>query len=253
MTDKQSRQTVNLHLPANLRRPFRRLIEALPPELFAHRLLMGGGSILQARFAHRQSTDIDLHMSPPDLNDLPKVSNDPWRFVIRSLPTTWAAKTWANGRGLYGNVEGTPFSISQHSHLNLRNERRESVEGSPVLTESNAEILLGKLVRMMRGPGRRPNIAIRDLYDWTVCASVSPSDALFALSRLNQQGRRRLAADLAATPEDLYAKDPQPVIMPTFVVELVGLPQRMAEAVRARDLASLPAAFRQASSTSDER
>lgn len=107
-------------------------------------------------------------------------------------------------------------------------------------------------MRMMRGPGRRPNIAIRDLYDWTVCTSVCPSDALFALSHLNQQGRRGLAADLAAVPENLHEKDSQPVIMPSFDVQLVGLPQRMAEAVRAKDLASLSAALRYASRTSDE-
>ena len=252
MKNAQVTQPTSLTLPAGIRRPFVRLVQKLPQELFAHRLRMGGGSILEARFAHRRSTDIDLHLSPADMNDLLKMSNDPWRFVLMSLPTAWDARTWPSGRGLNGNVEGTPFSISQHSHLGMRRERRESVEASPVMSESNAEILVGKLQRMIRGPGRQPNIAIRDLYDWAVCAAKCQSDAQFALSRLDQQGRRRLAADLAAAPEDLHAKDPQAVMMPTFDVQLVGLPQKMAEAVRTGDLAVLPAACRQASCASDK-
>ncbi len=247
MTDTQGAQPGNLALPARLRQPFLRLIRGLPSELFAYRLRMGGGSILEARFAHRRSTDIDLHMSPADLNDLLKMSQDPWWFVLKSLPTAWNAAVWPSGRGLHGSVKGTPFSISQHIYLDMRSERRDSVEASPVLSESNAEILVGKLKRMMRGPGQRPNIAIRDLYDWAVCASTCPSDAQFALSRLNRQGRRHLAADLAAAPKDLHERDSQPVMMPTFDVQLVGLPQRMAEAVRTGDLAALPAACRPAS------
>ena len=244
MNGTPSSQPDSLKLPADLRKPFIRLIRALPPELFSYRLRMGGGSVLEARFAHRRSTDIDLHMSPNDLNDLLKISHDPWWFILTSLPASWAARAWPSGRGMRGKVNGTSFSISQHSHLDMRRERRESIEASPILSESNAEILVGKLHRMMRSPGRRPIIAIRDLYDWTVCTSVCRSDAQFALSRLKQSYRPRLAADLAAAPEDLHEIDPQPVVMPTFDVQLSGLPQRMAEAVRAGDLAVLPAARR---------
>ena len=244
MIDAPGSQPNSLKLPADLLKPFIRLIRALPPELFAYRLRMGGGSVLETRFAHRRSTDIDLHMSPNDLNDLLKRSHDPWWFILASLPAAWAARAWPSGRGMRGKVNGTPFSISQHPHLDMRREWRESIEASPILSESNAEILVGKLHRMIRAPRRRPIVAIRDLYDWTVCASVCRNDAQFALSRLTQRYRPRLAADLAAAPENLHETDPQPVVMPTFDVQLDGLPQRMAETVRTGDLAALPAARR---------
>ena len=131
------------------------------------RWTMTGGTILTARYRHRSSDDIDLHLAPSAAD----------RLVAKRCPHFMASMKELGATGGYQGVRQIVISFPP-SELDVwqrtegdrrhpeRSERDARIDGRPEHVESSAQILHGKVKRASR------KAPVRDLYDFAVAMEI---------------------------------------------------------------------------------
>ena len=123
----------------------RGIVHAIPAEMFARSIPphLGGGTILAARWKHRISTDIDMHL--PDRNTLIDLLQDNDRNIVNQLG------------GAPDAVAGGRVKIAfEHGFLDISTFRPDppyghavaTVDGRPETVLSSHQILRGRLERV---------------------------------------------------------------------------------------------------------
>ena len=101
--------------------------------------------------------------------------------------------------------------------------------------------MLGKIGGRLRMiDARHPMLPIRDLYDITVGGVMDPEAVQAGLASIPLPLRERIANAVENVPFDLHRIDPKWIIAPAWDVELPGLAQRIAPAVRHASVDLLP-------------
>ncbi len=106
--------------------------------------------------------------------------------------------------------------------------------------------LFGRMGRV-RAPVGSPGLRTpqRDLYDIAVCMAVDPCVINEVLKGKPEQMLRQVAQNLREGPRDpTTGASGRPIIQGAYRVEMVGLGERIAEALEARDISLIPVAKR---------
>ena len=232
-----------LILPGAMATRFAILVEHLGRHLPVHRLVMGGGSVLAAQWGHRASTDIDLFTSYSTMRNILDDGGVRLQLALAGVPSHQPAQVLPSGL-VFGDVQGTPFSLNDNHFVSDDRSPTESVCGTPVQAATVREVfdgkILGRLLKHSLGAYRPP--PVRDLYDIAVGAQKVPDVVQNTLDCLSEQEALAMAEYLHATADKWHQQDPKELVDAGWDVALDGLPRRMAPAFRGRDVAAMPLA-----------
>ena len=156
---------------------------------------LGGGSILNARWDHRLSRDIDVYVNLDTTED--------GRTILDR-----AAKACGGYRIEHVAVRRIEFERNKENHIDVsfgkptptKGEETAVVDGEPALVLSTAQIISGKLQgRGMTAPGR-------DLLDIAACREADPEALEIAVNGLPDKTVRGVLKVYQAM-ESVYAKE----------------------------------------------
>lgn len=137
---------------------------------------LGGGSILNARWHHRLSRDLDVHLQLSTMED------------ARALLDRAAAA--AGGYRIeHPRFPRIEFERNKDNHVDVsvsapkpgHDEKTAIVDGEETIVLSTAQIMTGKL------GGRGPRAPVRDLVDIAVCRIADPEALEVAVNSLDEE------------------------------------------------------------------
>lgn len=114
------------------------------------RVLLGGGTILSARWGHRLSEDIDILL--PDREAIRDIQPGKRNDLAKATGGRVEGRTWRDR--IKVRVEGGVLDICAAEPQLQGLERTTEVEGEPATVLSSAQILRGKLNRSQQGLAR---------------------------------------------------------------------------------------------------
>ena len=221
-----------------LNRAFSRVLPDTP-------IVMGGGSVLAARWDHRQSTDIDLFVSAATMNQLINENRLRYFTLPAHLQETGQVRISPTSGFLSGAVLDTPCTLAASEFIEDVRPATHVIESTRFQAATNQEVLSGKLQGRMHRRHTKPATApIRDLYDIVLAAHLNPGLVDTILQGITPKGRTVIANDLRLLPDNLHEIDPKPIISPQYDMELDGLPSAVADAIESGDETLLPNASR---------
>ena len=155
------------------------------------RTMLGGGSVLAARWNHRESTDIDILL--PDRDNVADAA--------KGAPLDLAAATGGRHQGstrerLVVVLENGKLDVAAIPPQLPGLERRTDVEGRPETVLDNAQILRGKFYRTDRG-------VTRDAFDVAVAAEEDPRALEVAVNSLDETKTRTICHNLLTMNDDM--------------------------------------------------
>jgi len=181
-----------------------------------HRMRLGGGTALAARWGHRHSTDLDLVTDQDSYVQLWERRDAFVRAIIqRAGPTeVLTVLRWNTKIVLHGGREITLFTSLPQTD-NPRSE--DTVRGTRVPLETNAEILAKKLWGRMLDSRK---LLVRDLYDFAVARHHDPAAVQDAMKNIDVSDLRQLHRELQSLPEGWTQRANQrALIRPAFMEE----------------------------------
>ncbi|MCZ0943244.1 MAG: nucleotidyl transferase AbiEii/AbiGii toxin family protein [Gammaproteobacteria bacterium] len=247
---------IDIALPVRLREPFKRLANAVLAVFPEGDIALGGGTVLEARWSHRISTDLDLFISPRNLGvaydakggRLYPMLGDALRAegigIEETNLTIGRESVFLGGHC----ADGTPWSLAEMHYSHPDQPMAESVDGTGIRAATITETMMGKIVgRAYVADERTDNsdkqpIPIRDCYDICVCAAIEPEVLARIFNIIPLDARTRIARNLRDAPHDLHLRDKKPLITPTWVVPLPGIASQIGEAIALGDVERLPVA-----------
>lgn len=157
--------------------------------------LLGGGSILSARWDHRLSRDLDVYLQLSTTEDGRKVLDR-------------AAEACGGYRVDHPEFPRIEFERNQENHIDVSfapprprgSERTTIVDGEPAVVLSTAQIISGKL------SGRGMHAPARDLVDIAACGEAEPEALEIAVNALPEKSLDAILSIYAETAEQ-YAAD----------------------------------------------
>lgn len=151
----------------------------------------GGGTALAARWAHRQSTDVDLFVEHDRYRDFRW--NTGGRFTLDLTAAAPVDRLVIDDAGAYISFHGRGghVSVAPARGLPLDPRSPDTVRGTQVPFETTAEILSKKLLFRMARDGE---ILPRDLYDIAVARQRDPGDLHTALAALRNDELDKILA-----------------------------------------------------------
>lgn len=203
----------NLDLPTGPAELLERVRKPLGHRLGGeHKMRLGGGTALAARWQHRHSTDVDLFV---DAADYEKLFKGEQRFRSDLELHAPSARNIVIEPGFARIVltDGGEISVSTSPSLTAHPVSGDSVRGTSVPLETTAEILAKKLrYRMIQNA----QIVPRDLYDISSARWRDPKALQTALSTLKIEHLQDIDAELGyLAPGWMKRRHHQALIMPT--------------------------------------
>ena len=246
----------NLHLPSRLRSAFLDLAQAVAHVFPEGVVAMGGGSILETRWQHRVSTDVDLFVATDNLAAAYDAAGGMFYARLRGalnrrgLAIDDDTRTLRRERMFLGgtHADGVPWSLAQAAYMDPRHPAVPTIERTGIRAANLTETFMGKIAGRAHNadtspaaPGKQP-IPIRDCFDICVCATLEPGILQRIFDKLPERARRRIAVNYRSAPDDLHKRDPKPLVEPAWAVQLDGVAARIGDAVDARDVGLIPQA-----------
>ena len=173
------------------------------------RLSMGDGTVLQHRWAHRKSTDVDLFCSP---GAFAKAMRDHRRTIEDALIDAGAdaERTWCESLALYAEIRGVETTVLPAAALTRRPVAKD--EG-PVALQTNAEILAKKLLhRLFEGEV----VEVRDVYDLAAAQEMDQAALRVACTVLPERALASIAAMVSVLPSGWGRVTNKPLLSPRF-------------------------------------
>lgn len=172
--------------------------------------LLGGGTVLEARWHHRLSTYIDLFTNEEGMVEfidplLRLVNTDKW--VSRGI----SVEQIFGVSGLIGNTQHGEFSIHGNPSIFENARTDEEIEGTGIYAQSTSEILIRKVrARMLR----TTLYYSRDAYDIVVASLYAPNELKLVVDNLTTLERNSIKFDRQRT--DVRIRDLEELIQPKF-------------------------------------
>ena len=176
------------------------------------RLSMGGGTVLQHRWAHRKSTDVDLFCSP---GAFAKAMRDHRRTIEDALIDAGAdaERTWCEPLALYAEIRGVETTVLPAAALTRRPVAKGEGPDAPVALQTNAEILAKKLLhRLFEGEV----VEVRDVYDLAAAQEMDQAALRVACAVLPERALASVAAMVSASPPGWGRVTNKPLLSPRF-------------------------------------
>lgn len=196
-------------IPEPIVRAVVRFVERIEPFFPAGSLRMGGGTILQARWGHRRSTDADLFCDPQQYVETVRQHGAAIEREIRRVADDEEeGEPFVDLVATFSRIGGTEVTILPAAPLlDERSERH--VPGTTVRTESTADILAGKLVHRLGGAGV---VEPRDLFDIVAAERHDPTALRRAVDLLGDVQVRGICATLLTLPPRWDVTTDKPVL-----------------------------------------
>lgn len=231
-----------LQLASHLSTTFDEAVRLLSAGLPENRLVLSGGTVLQALWGHRFSTDLDFFIAGPALSNQTGLMRDRMNIVARSVKAAGNPEPTRDADGMEGHINGVRFSVGVARWMHMEFGRR-TVQSSRVQAADVEEIFIGKIHgRLRHGRRRDGRIPIRDLYDMSVCMRKCPEVLRHHFRQLKDDQVHIYAQRLLSMPANWHELDEDSIIDPTYAIDLHGIPQKVAEAVERRDASLIPIA-----------
>lgn len=186
----------------------RRLVEKLKPDITDEHLSLGGGTVLAARWKHRESYDVDLFCQPEVFARLDPETRQRIEERIKQSPGSEKDATWCEDLGVYTEIDGIEATVLPRAGV-MPERRSTMLEGTGVRLQATEEILYGKIVNRMYEGGE---IALRDAYD-IACAYLQDRGALErAVKRIDERSVNDVIATLSNLPHGWTREMQQPLV-----------------------------------------
>lgn len=218
------------HIPAPQGDVAAALFEALTPFIEGHHLSFGGGTVLAARWGHRQSYDVDLFCEPTVYGRLTPRERARIERAIRQIEDCSQERTWCEDIATYteiGQIEATvlPRSVAIEPGAPTR------LAGTDLALQGNAQILYAKIARRMYQSGE---IAVRDAYDLAASAIHDPVALALAREHTSPRVLETVRAIVDALPDGWSANDTKALIEPQHRWSEGELRERLLTALRTK-------------------
>ena len=195
----------------------RKAAEAAAGALLSHfelqDLSMGGGTVLQTRWEHRKSIDVDLFCK----NDVfARVHRESAGEVEKAMIECAGAdpdRTWMEYMALYCEIKGVEVTLMPH--VFILDEAFDGVlPGSvPVRLQATSEILAKKLRHRLHGAS---TVEVRDVYDLACAVELAPEALNNARQALSPEQRHEVCALLDQLPKGWSGQTNKPLIEPVL-------------------------------------
>ncbi|MCY4128853.1 MAG: nucleotidyl transferase AbiEii/AbiGii toxin family protein [Gammaproteobacteria bacterium] len=179
------------------------LVRYFPEESLA----MGGGTILQARWNHRISTDIDLFTATDVFNSVIRTSAAEMERDLYRISAVNTHRSWVDLSTIYCDVEGTELTVMPSDPLVFEVCDRV-VPSTRVKTEASALILNKKIVGRMIGGGA---YEIRDIFDLYTAINKDRAALREAIRPIPQRSRDEVSAMLRSLPDRWFRETTKPL------------------------------------------
>ena len=231
------------HIPGAQGAVARQLTVRLKPDIAEEHLSFGGGTVLAARWKHRESYDVDLFCQPDVFARLDPEARQRIEARIRQIPGSEKDATWCEDLGVYTEIDGIEATMLPRP--GVMPERRSTVlEGTGVTLQATEEILYAKIVNRMYEGGE---IALRDAYD-IACAHLEDRKALErAVRHIDEEIVNDVIATVSNLPQGWTREMQQPLAGAKYdwdeeelgtrtIAALMAANERGSEVVQGRDL-----------------
>ena len=215
-------QRAQIVIPGNPGIALARVAPALSEWLGHGGYVLGGGTVLAARWQHRVSTDIDLFTDLSRYQNAIVSQREDVAEVLRNLVGAAGEGAVEVERGwLRVQFAEAPLALMTIPRPTIQDPYLEQVQGTDVPAESTAEILARKIQSRILDLGA---FTARDLYDILVARDQDRDALRRVLASITAQERSAIASELRGLPRD-WTGD-QPVREPSRPELLNDLPRR---------------------------
>ena len=171
-------------------------------------LSLGGGTVLQARWSHRTSTDIELFTDQQRFNSVIGTSASQLVQDLYRIEEVDRDSSWVDVGTVYCEVDGTELTLMP-SNLLVNEASGFVVPSTRIKTESTATILHKKVAARLVGAGA---CEIRDIFDLYTAISQDPEALAEAIRPIPQRSLDRVSATMKSRPESWYHDTTKPLI-----------------------------------------
>lgn len=172
--------------------------------------LLGGGTVLEARWHHRLSTDVSLFTNEEGMFEfidpfIRLANTDEWLNRGIGIEQIFGAS------GVIGTTPHGEFSVHGNPNIFANAVSDDEIERTGIVAQSTPEILLRKIrARMIR----TTLYYSRDAYDVVVAMLYAPNELKLVLDNLNILEKDSLEFDRHRS--DLQIRDLEDLIQPQF-------------------------------------
>ena len=186
----------------------RRLFETLAREFDPEDLSFGGGTVLAARWKHRESRDVDLFCRTDVFAGLGREARARIEERVKEMEGCDPEVTWCENVGLYTEVDGIEATMLPRAQI-MPEHGTTVLAGTALRLQTSEEILYAKIVYRMYDADE---ITVRDAYD-VACARVEDPEALNrAVGRIDEDIVRDVVATISNLPKG-WTQDEQQTLL----------------------------------------
>ena len=176
-------------------------------------LSMGGGTVLQARWNHRESHDVDFFCQSAAFSRAYMRSGVQIERAMVERAGSDRERTWMEHTALYCEIEGVETTLMPHTPI-FEAPSGDVLPGEvPIPLQSTAEILANKLRHRLHGAR---TVEVRDLYDLAFAARANPGSLAAAKTALAPEQCAEVAALIAYLPKGWSTRADKPLFEPAI-------------------------------------
>lgn len=196
------------NFPENLASLIQRIGPLLQAYFAPDLLRVGGGSVLQARWSHRVSNDIEMFVEPQVYNSVILDRRDQLEKSLEQIDGVDGSRCWVDLNALYLECEGVEVSLLPVASLKQL-QYDFVVPQTEISTDYTSSILAQKLVYRM---GAANIFEIRDLWDLHYAQENARGEFLDAMRFVTTPTALSISTLLATLPANLLAKTDKPLM-----------------------------------------
>ena len=241
---RKVRPRVGLDPAEHLMTSFRLVANQMKRIIQPERMVLGGGSLLESKWQHRQSTDLDFFIPSYEMvnviRDLETKKVEMERFAEwmgRYGECFTSGQEGAKGALIRGNFRGVDYTVYESDLLILRRKEREKVGRTAIGWANVEEVLTGKVgdrwVKDLKELGEDGGWCppVRDLYDIAVAQARQPVALETVVEALSLSERAMLQKGLEKVDESELEEDGKEVLKPTYEVDCYAVVRGMGQAM----------------------
>ena len=200
------------HVPGTQGKVARSLFDTLVREFDPRHLSFGGGTVLAARWKHRESHDVDLFCQTDVFAGLGRDARIRIEERVKKIGGCDPDVTWCENIGLYTEINGIEATVLPRAQV--MPERRNTVlEGTSLKLQASDEILYAKIVHRMY---EAQEITVRDAYD-VACARLEDPDTLNrAVGRIDEDIVHDVIATISNLPKGWTQDEQKSLVNPKY-------------------------------------
>ena len=171
-------------------------------------ITMGGGTVLQARWGHRESFDIDFFCKGAAFARIHRQCGVDVERAMVDLAGSDPSRTWMEYMALYCEIDGIETTLMPHEFILAESHDTVLPGGVPVRLQTTAEILAKKLRHRLHGAGA---VEVRDVYDLAFAARFAPEAFDESKQSLSPAQRSEVSTMLAHLPKGWSGQTTKPL------------------------------------------